>query len=162
MSDNQYDAFGDVITKQAGIFGGECAGLCDGLGDHDTTKTATTQQGVIVDMSCRGCGRPCRVVAEWPEMVAVKYNVSPRMVFGTMPGVLSSPTEWMFSQATNGWYPEQYCQHCRTPCNPHFTPAEAEQHLAVGRQRGWINPVAEQQLSQAAAQTRQRIAQYGR
>ncbi len=159
MGSPEYDSFGDVIDKQSGIFGTDAGGLSDGLGEHDSTKTQATPGGVVVEMFCRGCGRPCRIVAEYPELVAVKYSVSPRMAFGAMPNVIQVPVEWLYSSVTGGWYPDEKCQQCRSPCNPHFTPNEAEQHLATARSKNWINPQGEQQLSQIAVAARQRVAQ---
>lgn len=145
------DAFSDMAGgEQNGIFGAEAAALDAGLADFDTAKTTAQPHGVTVQMRCRGCGRTKQLVVEYPELVAIKYNVPPQIAFRGQANIISSPAEWKFSHKNRAWYPNSPCSSCQHPCSPLFTPEEAEMHLAKARRGGWINPVAEKSVSQIA------------
>lgn len=167
MSNTGYDDF-DGLMDNTGIFGSDTASMDNALTEFDAIRTQPTPQGIQVDMTCRqskltqakGCGMPIRLLIEYPEAVAVKYNVQPHLVFGQMGGVLSKPVEWRYSDDMGAFFPLEKCR-CGALCAPHFTPAEAEAHLRVARERGWIDPASEQQLSKIAAQAAQIMRQRG-
>jgi len=151
---DQYDAFGDIINKSDGIFGGtesNIAGQDGGLKAHDTPRTQATASGVAVEMQCRGCPRPLRLTVDYPELVAVKYNVAPQDVFAAYPqfvhGIL---TKWTYSSREQAWWPETRCSGCQNIAGPMFTPEEAEFHLRKARQMGWIDPQGEEFVSKLA------------
>ncbi len=168
MSADQYDNFDDIINGQAGVFSPEAAAIDPGLKSFDSTRTVATPEGVVVEMFCRGnltgngCGRPRQFTIEWPEMVAIVYNISPHEAYqGQSAGgrpIVQEMTVWDFDPRGGAWYPKQPCRNCRTLLMPLFTPQEAEGHLVVARQRGWIHPQGEQFCRTLAAQAYQRKA----
>ncbi len=153
---NQFDSFGDVVNGSSGIFDGSTtsiAGSDGGLQSFDRPTTTPRMDGVAVGMQCRGCGRPVELLAEYPELVCVKYGVSPHKVFEVYPelrGQVAQITKWEYSGANQGWAPVQVCPHCRTWVPPIFTPEEADRLLSKARRAGWINVNGEKIISQAA------------
>lgn len=151
---NQYDAFGDIINQSDGIFGGEganIAGRDGGLKAHDSVRTTPTATGVAVEMNCRGCPRPLQLMVEYPELVAVKYNLPPQELFKRFPQFLQGPmTEWRWSQNEQRWWPVARCSGCGNIAGPMFSSEEAENHLRTARRNNWINTAGESQVSNAA------------
>jgi hypothetical protein len=149
-----HDNFSDLIGQSTGIFGGTDANIAGpegGLQSFDKPSTTPTPQGVAVGMSCRGCGRPAQLMVEYPELVAIKYGVSPLYAFqGMSPPPLSEPIEWRYSTSQQGWFPVKTCGWCHTLCAPIFSPEEAEAHLARARRNGWTRQDAEKGLSEIA------------
>jgi hypothetical protein len=162
MPPDQYDSFGDIINRSDGIFSGNeanIAGQDGGLQAHDTARTQATMEGVAVEMQCRGCPRPLRLTVEYPELVAIKYNVPPQEVFRRYPQYVRGVTEWRYSPSEQAWWPVTRCSGCQNIVGPMFTPEEAEHHLARARRNAWINPAGEQQVSQLAYATVQAMQQ---
>jgi len=159
---NQYDSFGDIINRSDGIFGAtepNIAGQDGGLKAHDTVRTQATPEGVAVEMQCRGCPRPLRLTVEYPELVAIKYNVQPQEVFKGAPQFVKSLTEWRYSQTEQAWWPVTRCSGCQNIVGPMFTPEEAEAHLRKARQMGWVDPRGEEYVSKLAYATIQAMQQ---
>ena len=161
-SGEEFDRFGDVINGNNGIFGSDTAAMEQGLVNFDTARTVATAQGVVVEMACRGCGRGVKLTIEYPELVAVKYNVAPHIAFQGQPNILQNPVPWAYSPREQAWWPHYPCNHCRTPCAPLMTPEEAEGHLAKARRNRWIDTAGEQYVagiaSRAAAAQQQQAA----
>lgn len=158
----QFDQFGDIINRSDGIFGSDgvnIAGQDGGLRAHDSVKTTAKPEGVAVEMQCRGCPRPLQLMVEYPELVAVKYNVPPQEVFRRYPQVVRFLTEWKWSQTEQAWWPVTRCVGCQNIAGPMFTPEEAESLLAKARRNGWINPQGEQGVSDMAYKTVQALQQ---
>lgn len=162
---NNHDRFTDVVDGSAGIFDGSTTGIAGtqgGLNSFDSPTTTSRQDGVAVGMQCRGCGRPVEMLVEYPELVCVRYGVSPHLVFQLYPQLRSQVrevTEWQYSQANQGWAPVQTCASCRTWVPPIFTPEEAERLLAKARRSGWLTSDGEKAMSAAAYNTATRAAQ---
>ncbi len=116
---------------------------------RDIADMTACSLGVVAEFACRDCGRACKLVIEYAELVAVKHSVSPYTAFHAVPNVMHAPVPWSCS-AGGGWYPEQACPQCRAACNPQVTPREAERFLATARSNGWIAIQVEQQLAQIA------------
>ena len=153
---NHFDGFDDVVGGSAGIFDGSTtsiAGTQGGLSSFDSPTTTPRADGVAVGMQCRGCGKPVELVVEYPELVCVKYGISPHPVMNAFPalrGQVAAVTQWQYSAANQGWAPMQICQHCHTWLPPIFTPEEADRLLNKARRNGWINIQAEKVISNAA------------
>lgn len=157
--DREHDRFADIINKNAGIFGNDGAAMDHALGAFDSAPTRAVEDGVSVHMSCRGCGKPADLKIEYPEIIAVKYNVPPQLAFpqgqAAAPGqrptvVIKRPTDWAYSPENRAWWPKIPCQRCGTVLAPMFTPDEAETHLRVARRSQWIDGNGEAYLSQIA------------
>ncbi len=155
---NNFDQFGDVVDGSAGIFDGSTtsiAGTQGGLHSFDSPTTTPRADGVAVGMQCRGCGKPVELLVEYPELVCVKYGISPHLVMQAFPqlrGQVHAITEWQYSTANQGWAPMQICQHCHTWIPPIFSPEEAQRLLDKARRFGWLNLEAEKVISTAAYQ----------
>jgi hypothetical protein len=160
---SQFDAFGDIINRSDGIFGGNesnIAGQDGGLRAHDSVKTTPTPVGVAVEMQCRGCPRPLQLMVEYPELVAVKYNVPPQEIFRANPNLLQQGiTQWKWSQNEQAWWPEVRCSGCGNIAGPMFTPEEAEVLLGRARRNNWINEQGESYISNLAYQRVQAMSQ---
>jgi hypothetical protein len=163
---SQFDGFGDIINRSDGIFGASepnIAGQDGGLKAHDSVRTQATQHGVAVEMQCRGCPRPLRLTVEYPELVAIKYNVPPQEVARyaaaqRLPPVLQEVTEWRYSQQQQAWWPVQTCSGCRNIVGPMFTPEEADELLRKARRMGWIDAKGEEYVSKISYATAQMMA----
>lgn len=151
MGVDNYDAFDDVISSYQGVFGDTEAGLDAGLKKHEAVQAKPTKQGVVLELSCQGCGRPTQMLVEWPEMVAIKYGVNPAIAFRGHPGILSNPTRWEFRPDEQLWRPDIRCSHCQFHIPLRLSPGEPERYLRDGRRAGYINQAGEQQVSQIAA-----------
>jgi hypothetical protein len=149
---DDYDAFGDIINEQAGIFGNEQASLEPGLKKHDSVHTKPDKAGVVLQMTCQGCGRPTHMTVEWPEMVALKYGVNPVIAFRGNPGLLREPTPWEFLPHEAAWRPRLRCRQCNFHFPVRIEPHEPERLLAAGRRQGFILPRGEAEVSRIALQ----------
>lgn len=162
---NQHDRFADVVDSSAGIFDGSTTGIAGtqgGLTSFDSPTTTSRQDGVAVGMQCRGCGRPVEMLVEYPELVCIKYGISPHLVFQLYPQLrrhVQQVTEWQYSQANQGWAPMQPCASCRTWVPPIFTQEEGERLLAKARRSGWITSAGEKEMSDGAYSAATRAAQ---
>lgn len=165
MSKDEFDAFGDIINSQTGIFSDESASLEPGLHNFDRAQTVETPQGVKVVMHCRqvvgsgqGCGRSIELTIEWPELVALKYGISPHAAYAGRAEIMNEPGEYRYSPRQQAWHPVQGCPNCRTLVLVFVTAEEAEKHLTNARRQGWINPAGEQHASRVAAGAAQALA----
>lgn len=154
----QFDGFGDIIEKQ----GGGCLGG-EGLSAHESVRHQYQPVGLVVEMHCTGpreggCGKPKHVTIPWPELIAIKYDVSPHEAYaGVSPPYAS---EWRVAQSRPGmppirhsWYPVGLnCSRCGEMVAPLIEPGECESHLKQMRRNGWPptpDPqVTEKQMSQ--------------
>lgn len=143
-----FDRFGDVIQRNSGIFK-------DGLDEFDTLATTPTPGGLVVEMACRGCGRPKQIVFDWQELIAVRHNAPPQYAFRDIPSLSHLATPWR-TTTTEGdlqWMPETLrCDGCQQNLYPKFTPEECAIHLAKAARNGWLNPQAAAQLEQHCKQ----------
>jgi len=155
MSD-QYDGFGDVIEASQGIFSGS-----DGLQAYDSVRHTATPEGLLVECHCANCGYPRHVTIAYPELIALKYNVSPHEAFnGTQFQQLAS--QWATTNQQRGvkyaWYPATLRCRCGQPfMRPLVSPGEIDGLLAPGRQRGYIQPQQEEQLTRHCFQIGRRL-----
>ena len=146
----QFDDFDDIINGTGGVFDGGA------LADHDKAKTNPGPQGVEVEVSCRKCGGPARLMFEYGELVAVAHDVSPQAAYGAQYNqVVREPTTWKFSDGNDAWYPDVACGRCRGVIAPMFSSTEARDHVIRAKARGWLNEQAVARLSQAAMAAKQ-------
>lgn len=147
---SDYDAFGDVQNTQSGIFGSEQAGLEPALRNHDAVVARPSKAGVVLQMSCQGCGIPTHITTEWPEMVALKYGVNPVVAFRDH-RIIKDPTPWEFLPHEHAWRPAMKCSRCGFNLPVRIEPHEPEKYLAAGRRAGYINRQGEDEISKIAA-----------
>ncbi len=152
MGVNDYDAFEDVIGSYNGVFGATEAGLDAGLKNHEQVQAKPTKHGVVLQLSCQGCGKPTQMLIEWPEMVAIKYGVNPAIAFRGRPGMVQNATRWEFKPGEGAWRPDLRCSHCQFHFPVRVFPSEPERFLAAGRRAGFINPQGEHLVANICAQ----------
>ena len=154
MGEQPYDGFGDIIDKNSGgCLGGE------GLTAHESLRHQYQAEGLVVEVHCTGsttggCGKPKHMTIMWPELIAIKYDVSPHEAFAGVAPQFAS--EWRVAQSRPGmpaikhsWYPVgQNCSRCGEMIAPLVEPGECEGHLKQMRRSGWMSPEQEKQMSQ--------------
>jgi hypothetical protein len=155
MSNNNWDAFGDIQDQTQGVFSGGEAALQPGFLKHRAVHTLVARTGVKLQFDCQVCGQPTVVEMEWPEVVALKYGVNPLVAFQSAPGMLAAPTRWEYIENENdgsgGWRPDVNCRSCNKRLDLLVEPHEPERLLAGARRRGFINPGGEAQVSNICA-----------
>jgi len=148
-----FDGFGDVIEKQSGgCLGGE------GLHAHESARHQYDKEGVVVEVHCTGpvhggCGKPKHITIFWPEIIALKYDLSPHEAYAQVAPQFAS--EWRQAQSKPGmptirhaFYPlGQNCSRCGEMVAPLVEPSECEAHLKQMRREGWMTPQQEKQFS---------------
>jgi hypothetical protein len=130
--------FDDIMEQDRGLYGD-----AEGLTEYDRVDTKMTPEGIEVAMNCRNCGRPAKIVIEWPELFVAANGIV--------------PSGWQPSAANGTMYPALTCPKCseRDTLCPHMTPDEAQRYLRSAASR---NLVTQQQLAHWA----QQIAPQGR
>lgn len=153
---SEHDEFDDVIGKQRGIFGSECAGLCPALNDHEAQPKSGSPEGLVVQFDCGRCGSRKIMVIEWPEILALRAGVPPAAAYQRAQGLMrGAPLDWKWDGKEQVWWPNMTCSLCRRPLLTWLSPSDIQQALDVARSRGFISPQVEQasaQLCAAAAQ----------
>ncbi len=150
---NQFDGFGDVLEANAGIFGES-----DGLQAHDSVQQQYDEEGLVVQIHCESCGKPRHMTIMWPEIMAIRHNVSPQEAFGHHPHMRQfAGAQWANTAGvahrgvTYAWYPQIRCRCGHTIQRPLVRPGECDQHLAEARRNRWLPPQAEQAFAQQCA-----------
>ena len=158
-----FDGFGDIIEKNSGgCLGGE------GIDAHESVRHQYQSDGVVVEVHCTGprhggCGKPKHLTIMWPEMIAIKYDLSPHEAFSSFLPAYAS--EWRVAQTKPGmpairhsWYPAGVnCTRCGEMIAPLVEPSECEGHLRQMRRQGWMTPKDEMAISQHCAQMAQQL-----
>ncbi len=149
MSGDNFDKFGDVIqqSEQTSSLAGGAMG--DGLGSFDKAPYQLRPDGVLVEMQCRGCGRPKHMTVEWPEIVAIRCNVSPHVPYRQVPQLSRYASVWRpaRAQAEAAWVPEgSNCNWCQTPVQPIFSVSECYRLIAKAKEQGALSEQDEVQL----------------
>lgn len=160
MSDN-FDKFGDVIQDSEGIFAGGMGAIDDGLKKFDSASYQVRSDGVLVEMQCRGCGRPKHMLVEWPEIVAIRCNVSPHAAYGNVGQLQRFASVWRPAQAQSepSWVPEgTACNWCQQLVQPVFSVAECYRLVLKAKESRSLSEQDEVQLGNLcmAAAQRQR------
>lgn len=149
-----FDGFGDIIQRESGILDGP------GLRTYDNVSHQLSGDGLVVEVCCEECGFTRHVLISWPELIALKYNVSPHEAYQGHPQLAQFASPWRLpsQQAINkgvalAWFPDDLRCRCGAQFGrPHITPGECEGHLAVARQRGYVHMGQEKPISQVAFQ----------
>ena len=150
-----FDGFGDVIEAGSGIFGSS-----DGLEAFDSVRHRYAPEGLVVEAHCGACGRARHLTIDWPEVIALKYNVSPSEAYSQHPAMRQYASPWMNTSAAQArgvayaWYPQGAvrCSKCGTDFSRALIrPGECDGHLKEARRNGWMPPQAERAFSQQAA-----------
>lgn len=160
-----FDGFGDVLEGTAGIFGNS-----DGLQAYDTVRHRYSNEGLVVEACCEQCGRARHLTVMWPEVIAIKYNVSPSEAYGQHPQMRQFASPWMNTASAQvrgvpyAWYP--YGAVRCSKCGHDFKrtlirPGECEGHLQEARRNGWLPQQAEAAFSQQAGGVSQRLGRMG-
>jgi hypothetical protein len=156
---DEYDRFGDVIQASEGIFAGGMGAIDDGLKKFDSASHQVRQDGVLVEMQCRGCGRPKHMLVEWPEIVAIRCNVSPHVAYGQQPQLQRFASAWRpaLAQSEPSWVPEgAACNWCQQLVQPVFTVAECYRLILKAKESQAISEQDEMQLGNICMSAAQR------
>jgi hypothetical protein len=158
VSTRREDDFADIINTTQGVFGDNSAGLDPGLSKHDSVDVGVTGEGAVFEFTCPGCGRSRQLVIEYPELVALKYRISPHMAFqGQGRAYCQDASVWRWVKDEHKWGLQMKCNLCPYHYPLRLSPAEPEAILGKARRASLINPVAEQQVMQYVDAVRQRM-----
>ena len=147
---SNWDGFGDVLEGTDGIFGAS-----DGLQAYDSVQHQYSPEGLVVQLHCESCGKPRHMTIMWPEIVAIRHNVSPQEAYGHHPQMRQyAGAQWTNTSAVvhrgvaYAWYPQLRCRCGNTIQRPLVRPGECEQHLGEARRNRWLPPQAEGAFAQ--------------
>jgi len=145
------DAFNDIRAKTEGIFAGSL-GLADGQQDLKQIPHQIVKNGVAIDYRCQQCGVPHRIEVTWPEIIAIRCQISPQIAYGRTQNLQAFADPW--DQMRDGtWIPHGFrCSKCGSQSFMGLVPKECARWIAKGRQNGWISPKVEQQLGTICVQ----------
>lgn len=162
MSTNNKYGYDQIIDNQKGIFGADCAGLCGSAMDAFSESQAVPDaSGMMYEVTCENCG-PRKIVVEWPELVAIKNQISPHIAFQRAPNLVQQPTAWGFDQRQQCWFPDLRCRSCNWQFRLMVSPNEIERGLRYAISQGWLPEQAFAQISNLCAQVKQMVAQMPR
>jgi hypothetical protein len=158
MATNNKYGYEDIIDNSKGIFGSDCAGLCGSAMDAFSDAAAKPDQaGMLYEVTCENCG-PRRIVVEWPELIAIKNQISPHIAFQRAPNLVRSPTAWGFDGRHQSWFPDIRCSSCNWQFRMMVSPGEVERGLRTAMSQGWITEPAYQQITGLCHQMKQAVA----
>lgn len=168
MASDRGDDFEDIIDGDYGMFSQGIAGVCgSGVGELESASVKQVPDGVIVKAKCGNCCAEIQVGFEYPNFIAIKYNVQPQIVFQGKVDTRGNPvirnmTAWGYEDP-HGWFPAIRCPKCSKNPQVFFTPEEAERYLRYARTRGWLPQQYEEALAHHAAATAKQLrSQAGR
>ena len=121
------DYFDDIAQRDdAGVFSGL------GVEDYESIGEQMSNEGLVIRMNCRACGKQHDVTLEWQELFICGTNV---------PGAaLLKPTGWEYSANNAKLYPNNIpCSKCGQALCPQITPDEARQRVNDAVQRGLVS-----------------------
>lgn len=118
MSNHIPDDFADIIETTHGSFG-------ESLGQFEGVTDAVQPDGAAFEFMCQGCSRPVRLTLDYPELVALKFKMSPHIAFSPQRPSMSqmargpasqfcgSPSQWKPETGKGEWRILNKCQHCQ-------------------------------------------------
>ncbi len=142
-----FDGFGDVIESNEGIFTES-----DGLQAYDSVKHTTQPHALVVQVHCASCGYPRHLEIPWPELIALKYNISPHEAWGSVPSMRQFSSAWRQTNTARGvnyaWCPASIQCKCGVLFErPLFFPSECESLMQTARAQGNLDRGQEKQMS---------------
>jgi hypothetical protein len=162
MSD--WDNFDDIVHGSMGIYGDDTAALDHGLVRLDSVTTHPTQQGVALEFRCHGCGKTRRLTLDYPEIVALKNQMSPHIAFGPQaPPQLrqvqvTDPTNWTW-RGHEGWGLNMRCDKCPYHYSVRMSADEPDKILRSALRLGFIDQRGYQGVNQLVHQYAQHLHQ---
>jgi hypothetical protein len=159
MSGDDHDQFNDYNDSQ-GIFSPGLGQVGDGLKCFDDIRHKLSPDGLLVEMACRpstagaGCGKTRQLLVGWPELIAIKCDVSPHDAFRGIPQLAEWASPWRLANGQEGvfWVPEgARCGDCGNLLQPLFSSEECARYILQMRKKGWLNQQDEQSVGQQAA-----------
>lgn len=144
-----HDGGGNGWGGLGGVLGG------DGLnGIKVSTQLAppgpNTPGGLELHYPCSKCSKRQGTLVEFPELIAIKYNVAPQVAYGNLPrSPVTEPTQWGYEQG--GFFPAINCDACGYNTKILVTPHEADTWLSTALHKRYLAVGMEQQLSQHCA-----------
>lgn len=149
--------YDDIVDSQQGIFGDECSGICgSAMSAFSKARGEPDQEGLIFEVVCENCG-PRKIIVEWPELVAVKFGISPHIAYQGQPGILQQPTQWGFDRNSQNWYPDIRCAKCQWQFRLMMSPGEVEGGLRAAVGKGYLPNQSYQQLAALCSGMKQRV-----
>ncbi len=142
-----FDGFGDVIESQEGIFNES-----QGLEAYDSVRHTPQPQGLVVEVHCAQCGYPRHLEIPWPELIALKYNLSPHEAYQGHPQLQQFASAWRQTNTARGvnyaWCPASVQCKCGIAFErPLIYPSECDSLLQPARQQGFLPSEQEKPLS---------------
>lgn len=137
---SNYDDFRDIVERNQGVFGDTEASLEPGLRAHDGVQSRVMPEGAAFEFRCDGCGKMRRLILEYPELVALKFRLSPHVAFrGQAAQFCRSPSTWVWAPEEHAWRLKLQCSSCPWHYRLKLSPQEPEQYLARARRENYIN-----------------------
>lgn len=146
---NEWDNFDDIVHGESfgGIYDKASPGLDAGYDRINTVTTSPTPQGLALEFRCQGCGKTRRLTLEWPELVALKHQISPHVAFAhnappqlVQAARVTDPTHWTW-RGKEGW---GLVMRCNNSCNFHYpirlAADEPDKYLRQATRLGLIDP----------------------
>ena len=154
------DNFNDIRNKEEGIFAADQAAIGPGLQSYNAVASHVTEEGLLLEFTCAGCGGGKQLLAEWAELVAMKYWVNPAIAFRGTTGLVSELCGWVFMKDEKAWRPHMRCNQA----DNFWFAIRLKQHeiqsaLNQGKQNGSLDPQQENRIGQHCAAIAQRMQQ---
>ena len=149
----------DIMGSQQGIFGNDAPSVAgnSAMTEFANARAVPTPEGLAISLQCERDGRPQTVVAEYPELIAIKYGISPHIAYGQavaqghkIPYLNGPATQWGYDPNMKRWFPNAACR-CGAPIQPRISVAEAESALRAAQAAPWIEVAIVTQLSNFCA-----------
>lgn len=165
MSNDGIDRFDDIQENYRGMFDKNEAGLRPALEEFESMEERIEKTGPVLSFRCQGCGTTLDYKLEWPELIALKFRVSPHLA--GIGGLLQhgEPSVWQHVSGRGTWKLIQRCPQCGWKLLPEIRHGQPEEWLKRGRREGYVNPDMESRLQQhcqkvyAAAISKKRMLQ---
>lgn len=114
--------------------------------DMQKADATLVREGVKLTFRCPGCGLVTDVTLEWPELMALKYNLNPAVVFRQFPGHVQHPMSWQYNAAERAWAPDATCDSCPFHFGLRLSPDEPARYLKQAWRAGLLSPQGTQQV----------------
>ena len=162
MAKNNY-GFDDIVEAQQGIFGRDAATIAgdSAMDNYQRPKLELTQDGLKIGLTCEGCGMDRHIIAEYAELISLKYGVPPQ---NSLPPLIQQGHRLVESLAQWGYDPEQQMWHpnipcpggCRWPLRPLITPGEINGSIKNALEKGFLAKDFHDRLANTIVQMKQR------